>query len=57
MAPTLSDQAQFRDYSCCGLHHNDVHALVEHFEQAHTVVLGPTPGPYPDPLQPPNLQK
>jgi hypothetical protein len=43
MAPTLFDQAQCRDsdYSCCGLHLNDLHAILEHFEQAHIVVLDP----------------
>ena len=40
--PTLSDQAQCRNYTCCGLHLHDLHALLEHFEQVHIVVLDPT---------------
>ncbi|KAF9039065.1 hypothetical protein BJ165DRAFT_1613776, partial [Panaeolus papilionaceus] len=31
-----------RNYTCCGLHLNDLHALLEHFEQVHIVVLDPT---------------
>jgi len=42
MEPTLSDQAQCRNYTCCGLHLHDLHALLEHFEQVHIVVLDPT---------------
>ncbi|KIY61264.1 hypothetical protein CYLTODRAFT_495338, partial [Cylindrobasidium torrendii FP15055 ss-10] len=30
-----------RDYSCCGLHLNDLHALLEHFEEVHVVVIDP----------------
>ena len=32
---------QCRDYSCCGLHLNDLHALLEHFEEVHVVVIDP----------------
>ena len=39
---TLSDHVQCRNYTCCGLHLNDLHALLEHFEQVHIVVLDPT---------------
>ncbi|KAF8910282.1 hypothetical protein CPB85DRAFT_693256 [Mucidula mucida] len=28
-----------RDYSCCGLHLTDLHALLEHFEEVHVVVI------------------
>ncbi|KAF9005099.1 hypothetical protein BDQ17DRAFT_1408459 [Cyathus striatus] len=31
-----------RNYTCCGLHLNDLHALLEHFEEVHIVVLDPT---------------
>ncbi|TFK38432.1 hypothetical protein BDQ12DRAFT_698628 [Crucibulum laeve] len=31
-----------RNYTCCGLHLNDMHALLEHFEEVHIVVLDPT---------------
>ncbi|KAI0367905.1 hypothetical protein BV20DRAFT_949255 [Pilatotrama ljubarskyi] len=30
-----------RDYTCCGLNLNDLHALVDHFEECHVVVLDP----------------
>ncbi|KAH9939631.1 uncharacterized protein BXZ73DRAFT_99247 [Epithele typhae] len=30
-----------RDYTCCGLHLTDLHALVDHFEECHVVVLDP----------------
>ncbi|CCM00213.1 uncharacterized protein FIBRA_02241 [Fibroporia radiculosa] len=30
-----------RDYTCCGLHLTDLHALVDHFEENHVVVLDP----------------
>ncbi|TBU26407.1 hypothetical protein BD311DRAFT_447814 [Dichomitus squalens] len=30
-----------RDYTCCGLNLTDLHALVEHFEECHVVVLDP----------------
>jgi len=30
-----------RDYTCCGLTLKDLHALVEHFEEAHVVVVDP----------------
>lgn len=32
---------QARDYTCCGLNLNDLHALVDHFEECHVVVLDP----------------
>ncbi|KAJ7575410.1 hypothetical protein C8J56DRAFT_414811 [Mycena floridula] len=28
-----------RNYSCCGLHLNDLHALIEHFEEVHIIVV------------------
>ncbi|TFK63955.1 hypothetical protein BDN72DRAFT_861730 [Pluteus cervinus] len=31
-----------RNYTCCGLHLNDLHTLLEHFEDVHLVVLDPT---------------
>lgn len=31
---------QCQNYSCCGLHLRDLHALVRHFEEAHVVVHG-----------------
>ncbi|KAI0739649.1 hypothetical protein C8Q80DRAFT_1111468 [Daedaleopsis nitida] len=30
-----------RDYTCCGLNLTDLHALVDHFEECHVVVLDP----------------
>ncbi|KJA16604.1 hypothetical protein HYPSUDRAFT_287252 [Hypholoma sublateritium FD-334 SS-4] len=30
-----------RNYTCCGLHLTDLHALLEHFEEVHIVVLDP----------------
>ncbi|KAL6310222.1 hypothetical protein BKA93DRAFT_820678 [Sparassis latifolia] len=30
-----------RDYQCCGLNLTDLHALVEHFEECHVVVVDP----------------
>ncbi len=32
-------RVQCRDYSCCGLHLTDLHALLEHFEEVHVVVI------------------
>lgn len=32
---------QCRDYTCCGLHLTDLHALLEHFEECHVVVVDP----------------
>lgn len=40
--------SQCRNYTCCGRHLNDLHALLEHFEEVHIVVL--------DPSQPPSIQ-
>ncbi|KAF5347398.1 hypothetical protein D9758_011256 [Tetrapyrgos nigripes] len=35
-----------RNYTCCGLHLTDLHALLEHFEQVHIVVVdAPGQGP------------
>jgi len=31
-----------RNYTCCNLQLNDLHALLEHFEEVHIVVLDPT---------------
>lgn len=33
---------QCRNYTCCNLQLNDLHALLEHFEEVHIVVLDPT---------------
>ena len=33
---------QCRNYTCCNLQLNDLHALLEHFEQVHILVLDPT---------------
>ncbi|EAU83502.2 hypothetical protein CC1G_04758 [Coprinopsis cinerea okayama7 len=30
-----------RNYTCCGLHLSDLHALLEHFEEVHIVVVDP----------------
>lgn len=32
---------QCRDYTCCGLNLTDLHALVDHFEECHVVVVDP----------------
>lgn len=32
---------QCRDYQCCGVNLTDMHALVEHFEECHVVVVDP----------------
>ncbi|KAH9980411.1 hypothetical protein BJV74DRAFT_879344 [Russula compacta] len=52
-----------RNYTCCGLNLQDLHALVEHFEECHVVVLDPcsqqVPGQlYPNhyPAPPPNAK-
>ncbi|KAJ7485206.1 hypothetical protein B0H11DRAFT_2231403 [Mycena galericulata] len=37
-----------RNYTCCGMHLPDLHALLEHFEEVHIVVL--------DRAQPPQIQ-
>ncbi|KAF9523340.1 hypothetical protein CPB83DRAFT_839820 [Crepidotus variabilis] len=37
-----------RNYTCCGQNLNDLHALLEHFEQVHIVVI--------DPSLPPSIQ-
>ncbi|KAI0686042.1 hypothetical protein C8T65DRAFT_712431 [Cerioporus squamosus] len=37
-----------RDYTCCGLNLTDLHALVDHFEECHVVVVDPyAPQPLP----------
>ena len=33
---------QCRNYTCCNLQLNDLHALLEHFEEVHILVLDPT---------------
>ena len=43
---------QCRDYTCCGLQLNDLHALVEHFEECHVVVWDPRTGTYNTPIIP-----
>jgi len=40
------EEEMCRDYTCCGLHLNDLHALVEHFEECHVVVWDPHSGNY-----------
>lgn len=32
-----------RNYTCCGIHLTDLHALLEHFEEVHVVVIDPNP--------------
>ncbi|KAI0290232.1 hypothetical protein BC826DRAFT_1027920 [Russula brevipes] len=43
-----------RNYTCCGLNLQDLHALVEHFEECHVVVLDPCSQPVPGQLYPNN---
>ncbi|KAI9453929.1 hypothetical protein F5148DRAFT_1288877 [Russula earlei] len=43
-----------RNYSCCGLNLQDLHALVEHFEECHVVVVDPCSQPAPGQLYPNN---
>ncbi|KAH9927632.1 uncharacterized protein B0H18DRAFT_875471 [Fomitopsis serialis] len=38
-----------RDYTCCGLNLTDLHALVDHFEECHVVVVDPYAPPQPLP--------
>ncbi|KAI0300662.1 hypothetical protein B0F90DRAFT_1560351, partial [Multifurca ochricompacta] len=35
-----------RNYTCCGLNLQDLHALVEHFEECHVVVVDPCSQPF-----------
>ncbi|ETW76625.1 hypothetical protein HETIRDRAFT_455141 [Heterobasidion irregulare TC 32-1] len=45
-----------RNYTCCGLNLTDLHALVEHFEECHVVVVDPyntAPAPPSSPRQAP----
>ncbi|EJD52316.1 hypothetical protein AURDEDRAFT_111070 [Auricularia subglabra TFB-10046 SS5] len=42
---SLLSEDMCRNYSCCGLTLNDLHALVEHFEEAHVLVVDPMAGP------------
>lgn len=37
--PSHSVSSQCRNYSCCGLQIDDLHALVQHFEEVHVVVV------------------
>ena len=39
---SLIFHTQCRNYTCCNLQLNDLHALLEHFEEVHIVVLDPT---------------
>ncbi|VDC01551.1 unnamed protein product [Peniophora sp. CBMAI 1063] len=40
--PFTRTESEFcRNFTCCGLHLSDMHALVEHFEEAHVVVVDP----------------
>lgn len=45
--PTTNEQEFCRDFTCCGSKLNDLHALVEHFEDVHVRVV---PSEYPFPL-------
>jgi transcription factor SFP1 len=36
---------QCRNYTCCGLQLNDLHALVDHFEDRHVLVVDPNAAP------------
>ena len=41
---TAAGEAAFcRDFTCCGVKLNDLHALVEHFEDVHVRVVAPQP--------------
>ncbi|KAH9961743.1 hypothetical protein BC827DRAFT_1267395 [Russula dissimulans] len=43
-----------RNYTCCGINLQDLHALVEHFEECHVVVVDPSQ-PIPGQLYPNNF--
>ncbi|KAH9974972.1 hypothetical protein BGW80DRAFT_1487964 [Lactifluus volemus] len=45
-----------RNYTCCGLNLQDLHALVEHFEESHVVVVDPCSQAVPSQLYPNNYQ-
>ncbi|KAF8495940.1 hypothetical protein F5888DRAFT_1804493 [Russula emetica] len=44
-----------RNYTCCGLNLQDLHALVEHFEECHVVVVDPCSQPMSGQTYPPNF--
>ncbi|KAN0118840.1 hypothetical protein V8E52_004612 [Russula decolorans] len=44
-----------RNYTCCGLNLQDLHALVEHFEESHVVVVDPCSQPMPGQTYPHNF--
>lgn len=44
----------FRDYQCCGVDLHDMHALVEHFEECHVLVVDPSQYPQQQQQQLPN---
>lgn len=46
------EEEMCRDYTCCGLHLNDLHALVEHFEECHVVVWDPHASAFNPPIVP-----
>jgi transcription factor SFP1 len=50
--PTTSEQEFCRDFTCCGAKLNDLHALVEHFEDVHVRVV---PSEYPFPVSGPGV--
>lgn len=39
LPPVANDSTMCRDYTCCGLNLSDLHALVEHFEEQHVIVM------------------
>ncbi|KAG6907183.1 hypothetical protein DXG01_010054 [Tephrocybe rancida] len=46
-----------RNYNCCGIHLPDLHALLEHFEEVHVLVVDPTgPAQITVPFNPTPLQ-
>jgi transcription factor SFP1 len=42
---SVRSSPQCRNYSCCGLNLQDLHALVDHFEECHVVVVDPCAQP------------
>jgi transcription factor SFP1 len=45
-----------RNYTCCGLNLQDLHALVEHFEECHVLVVDPCSQPMPGQSYPHNFE-
>jgi hypothetical protein len=50
LRPTTREKEFCRDFTCCGTNLNDLHALVEHFEDCHVQVV---PSEYPFPVSGP----